>query len=386
MNLKEISFFKQFSCMMGSCPNTCCKGWRVVFDDETYGRYLREPGKNGRLLRRSIQKIDEEVYFRASLKRCTFLEKEGTCNLQRTIGTDYMPLVCRVYPRFYQHYGAFAEESLFLSCPRAAELFLEHLDELYYVPSGRQVSYERWGTNEDRTYLNWLLELREELISWIWDERYSRAQIMAGMGRLAQELQRDFIAGKPMPDILEIMQKHKNDGVLEIHATITDQMLTNGFYHRRLKQISPGLYSLCRFYFKRFDGLTLEQADARARELRAQLHRENPSLDHVLRGYLVYDLLASFLEVYEDYSFVKKIAGGMIHTHMLELFLALYVEQKKTLPNRRASHTSYDLPQDTLALLISIYERRGRHNSEVFQGMYERFYPVLDEANCFPAP
>ena len=98
--LYEISFFQQFSCKINDCPNTCCKGWRVIFDEETYKRYLTEPGKNGIRLRSSIKKINGEVYFRTSLKQCTFYEKEGTCNLQRTIGTDYMPKVCRMYPRF----------------------------------------------------------------------------------------------------------------------------------------------------------------------------------------------------------------------------------------------------------------------------------------------
>ena len=129
--LYEISFFNQFSCTMKDCPNTCCRGWRVIFDEETVKRYLTEPGINGIRLRSSIEKVNGEVYFRTSLKQCTFYEKEGTCNLQRTLGTDYMPLVCRRYPRFYQHYGSFTEEALFLSCPEAARLFIEHVDELY---------------------------------------------------------------------------------------------------------------------------------------------------------------------------------------------------------------------------------------------------------------
>ena len=72
-----------------------------------------------------------------------------------------------------------------------------------------------------------------------------------------------------------------------------------------------------------------------------------------------------FLEVYEDYSFVKKLAGGIIHVHMLELFLALYYEKTNS------------LTQEELAVLISVYERRGRHNEDVLEGMYEKFYPVL---------
>ena len=72
-----------------------------------------------------------------------------------------------------------------------------------------------------------------------------------------------------------------------------------------------------------------------------------------------------FLEVYEDYSFVKKLAGGIMHMHMFELFLALYYE-----------HTNR-LTDEELALLLSVYERRGRHNEDVSEGMYEKLYPAL---------
>ena len=375
IQLNEISFFKKFSCTIKNCPNTCCKGWRVVFDEETYQRYLAEIGKNGWRLRSSIKKMDEEVYFRTSLKQCTFYEKEGTCNLQRTLGTDYMPEVCRRYPRFRQHYGSFAEESLFLSCPEAARLFLEHLDELHYVPSERQITYERWGTNDDELYLRWLCELREEMIAALWDENRSRTQILGQLVAAMKEVQHRCISGGELPDVKElikkevveheIMHEHKPEEGLFISAQVTDRMLTNGFYHRRLKIISPRLYQLCRLYFKTFDRLTPEQADRRACELRSRLHAENPALDRVLRGYVVYYLQMVFLEVYEDYSFVKKLAGGIMHMHMFELFLALYYE-----------HTNR-LTDEELALLLSVYERRGRHNEDVSEGMYEKLYPAL---------
>ena len=54
-----------------------------------------------------------------------------------------------------------------------------------------------------------------------------------------------------------------------------------------------------------------------------------------------------------------------MHVHMLELFLALYNEKNKSLTG------------EELALLLSVYERRGRHNEEVADGMYEKRYPVL---------
>lgn len=389
MILNEISFFRQFSCVIKDCPNTCCKGWRVIFDEDTYRRYLAEPGKNGIRLRSSIKKINEEVYFRTSLKQCTFYEKEGTCNLQRTMGTDYMPLVCRQYPRFYQHYGPFAEETLFLSCPEAARLFLEHLDALYFIESDREISYERWGTNDDESYLRWLCELRTAMIEAVWDETRSREQIFGGLMAAMKELQKLCIEGKELPSADDIMQRNKETHGLHISAQVTDQMLTNGFYHVRLKKISPKLYELCRYYFRSFDRLTADQAEQRAGELYRMLHKANPQLEHVLRGYMVYYLQMVFLEVYEDYSFVRKLAGGIMHVHMLELFLALACEMRANGTKcRRFPGTGsrsavcgegqgYRFCKEELACLISIYDRRGRHNDDVAEGMYEKLYPIL---------
>ena len=384
-DLYEISFFKQFSCAIKDCPNTCCKGWRVIFDEETYQRYLAEPGANGIRLRSSIKKINEEVYFRTSLKRCTFYEKEGTCNLQRTLGTDYMPLVCRQYPRFYQHYGPFAEETLFLSCPEAARLFIEHIDELVFIKSDREITYERWGTNDDKAYLRWLCELRKAIIEAVWDEEKTREQVFARLSAAMKEIQDLCIHGIELPAVNDIMQKHNDEGELHISAQVTDQMITNGFYHSRLKKISPKLYELCRYYFRIFDRLTAGQADARAGELRKNLHAGNPRIEHILRGYFVYYLQMVFLEVYEDYSFVKKLAGGIMHVHMLELFLALACERnvkkyKKAGLSSGKQHgeflgdgSLYRFSDDELAYLISIYDRRGRHNEDVAEGMYEKY-------------
>lgn len=361
----EISFYKEFSCAGGACPNTCCKGWRIVFDEGTYHRYLNEPGKTGRRLRSAIKKTDGDVYFRDSLRRCRFYEKSGLCNLQRTVGTDYMPEVCRIFPRFRQHYGPFAEETLFLSCPVAARLFLGHLDELVFVESARAVDYERWGTNEDEAYLGWLRELREEIIGRLWDGKRSRGEIFGQLTAAMRDVQQRCIDGKELPPAAELMWAHMDAPELFIDAATTDRLMTGGFYHSRLKQVSPTLYTLCRKYFKTFDRLGVLQADARAKELRDALREKQPRVEHVLRGYMVYYIQMVFLEVYEDYSFVKKLACGMMHVHMLELFLALYAGQTKSLTD------------DELALLMSVYERRGRHNGEIAESMYECLYPTL---------
>ncbi len=368
----EMSFKKEFACMMGDCPNTCCKGWRISFDEETYQRYLAARGRNGLRLRSSIQKKDGEVCFRTSLKSCTFYEKSGLCNLQRTLGTEYMPLICRKYPRFWQNYGAFAEEALFLSCPQAARLFLSHLDTLYYVQTGRFADYERWGTNDDGAYLEWLRGLREQMLFMLSDQTQPLMQVLARLNLIMHDVQEQLLRGGDLPDLTKIMHTHKDCRSLRIDVCITDRMMTGGFYHSRLRQVSPRLYHLCRRYFKQFDRLTVTQAQERADVLRSRLYEEYPWMDAVMRGYVSYHLQMCFLEVYEDYSFVRKIGMGIMHMHMLELLTAIDADEKKS------------LTQETLAVLISVYERRGRHNADVAAGMYESLYPALEPKTFSP--
>ena len=78
-----------------------------------------------------------------------------------------------------------------------------------------------------------------------------------------------------------------------------------------------------------------------------------------------------------------------MHVHILELFLALSCEQKMTEQKKGRSRLVEQwkddadkkplqpISNDDLAYLISVYERRGRHNEDVSQGMYEKLYPAL---------
>lgn len=368
----EMSFKREFVCAMGDCPNTCCKGWRILFDEETYQRYLAERGKNGLRLRSSIKKMDGEVCFRTSLKSCTFYEKSGLCNLQRTIGTAYMPLICRKYPRFWQNYGAFAEEGLFLSCPQAARLFLAREDAADYVKTDRTADYERWGTNDDGAYLEWLCTLREQMLLLLSEQTQPLMQVLARLNLIMHDVQEQLLHGGELPDITKIMHTHKDCEPLRIDACITDRMMTGGFYHSRLKRVSPHLYRLCRMYFRRFDRLTEAQAQEQADALRRQLYTAYPWMEFVMRRYVAYHIRMCFLEVYEDYSFVRKLGTGIMHVHILELLTAIYADAKKS------------LTPETLAVLISVYERRGRHNADVSAGMYESLYPALDTRTSFP--
>lgn len=38
------NYYKEFSCIAGACPDTCCAGWQIVIDDKTLKKYQHFKG------------------------------------------------------------------------------------------------------------------------------------------------------------------------------------------------------------------------------------------------------------------------------------------------------------------------------------------------------
>lgn len=392
MEVHEISFYSQFHCTMSDCPATCCRGWQIVFDDDTYAKYMREPGLAGLRLRSGITRRNGMTMFRHRRGKCPFLTKERTCGVQISLGEDYMPDVCRIFPRQRVNYGAFAEETLFLACPEVARLFLHNLDKLCFHTVEKAIGYGRLGTNDDPDFLQELVSLRGQLVTQIADTRIPRANLYAGLLTYADRLQQYYIQNPQLALTRKDKSAQTNEDIVlpgdtigpnravppsliecirdaqpyfHISAEMLDRMMTGGFYHVFLKATSPFLYRLCRMYFKEFDQLTPAQAEARTEELMAGLTNTMPETEQLLRGHLIYYILLEFLTTYENYSFLRVIATGIMHTHFLELLLALYYEK------------NHSLTENEIIQIIAVYDRRGRHCAEVEAGMYDVIAPYL---------
>ena len=51
MKIYTPSYYARFRCLAGDCRDTCCRGWEIDIDPESYARYLAQPGKIGDRLR-----------------------------------------------------------------------------------------------------------------------------------------------------------------------------------------------------------------------------------------------------------------------------------------------------------------------------------------------
>ncbi len=118
-------YYKEFTCVGGACPDTCCAQWEVVVDDDTAARYAVVPGDLGRRLRAALT-LDEDGdrILRFPQGRCPLLTEDSLCSVQKALGHEALCRTCREFPRLCQDYTVFREHSLSLSCPEAARLIL----------------------------------------------------------------------------------------------------------------------------------------------------------------------------------------------------------------------------------------------------------------------
>ncbi|MDE7429894.1 MAG: hypothetical protein K2N00_11655, partial [Lachnospiraceae bacterium] len=119
----------------------------------------------------------------------------------------------------------------------------------------------------------------------------------------------------------------------------------------RLRTISPLLYQLCRKYIRKFGRQSKRNPGAADRKLAAlqkSLNEKMPDLENILNKYYEYYLLTNFLDIYEDYSFSKHLLFGIVKTHLLRLFIALYAEDRE------------DINADEIATVMAVFERRAQ--------------------------
>lgn len=124
---RRPDYYAQFHCLGGACPDTCCRDWSVVPDEEALAGYAAAPSPlRERIAQSLVTGEDGDVCFRLDERgMCALLTADGLCAIQRDWGEEHLCAHCAAYPRFIEEYGCLTESSLAISCPEAARLLRE---------------------------------------------------------------------------------------------------------------------------------------------------------------------------------------------------------------------------------------------------------------------
>jgi lysine-N-methylase len=226
MNDKSVNtlipeYMKQFTCIGAACEDTCCSGWRVDIDEETYKKYKKvkhyemKDSLNKNIIRnRSNPTKSNVAKMKMERLKCSFLSDEGWCNIQLKLGEDYLCNTCTVYPRSVNNVNGVIERSLTVSCPEAARLILLNKNGISFeqgeedVPSRDLTNRTIHSNSEDITSWKDLFnEYRYISILILQERKYTLEERLLILGLLYNELE-ECVVSNNINDIPNILGKY----------------------------------------------------------------------------------------------------------------------------------------------------------------------------------
>ena len=134
------AYLEKFSCLGPTCPDTCCYGWQVPVEHESYLKLMRlqdDPLKPlvKQALVRGPGKPGSDNFGMLKLgatreQPCALLSESGLCQLHATHGETMLPDVCSSYPRASKAVDGVMDQFASPSCPEVARLLVEDVDAL----------------------------------------------------------------------------------------------------------------------------------------------------------------------------------------------------------------------------------------------------------------
>lgn len=115
----QPDYYKNFTCIGSACEDTCCAGWSISIDSKSKEKYKKNPSSKINLK----AGIDGDSFKRVN-NACHFLTEDKLCQIQLTLGEEYLTETCASYPREFKQVGNVIEIAATVSCPEAARLVL----------------------------------------------------------------------------------------------------------------------------------------------------------------------------------------------------------------------------------------------------------------------
>lgn len=138
MKVLKPFYYDDFKCISNNCIDSCCIGWQINIDENTYKKYKKVKGVFGKELNNSINRVrvknNRLDYGKMKLKdkRCSMLNEDNLCNVYINLGESYLCNTCKVYPRDINKYGEIYERNLNMSCPEVARYFIKSVANFYF--------------------------------------------------------------------------------------------------------------------------------------------------------------------------------------------------------------------------------------------------------------
>ncbi|WP_196048956.1 flagellin lysine-N-methylase [Clostridium saudiense] len=335
MKIRVPEYFKDFKCISSECEDTCCAGWGIVIDDETYKKYQKVEGPFGERLRNEIVHDAGENIFVLRGNNCPFLDEKNLCDIYKNVGEDALCYTCKQYPRYTEEFGSLREVGISLSCPEAARIILRNSKKATFELDENDEEVNSYNDINAKLYLE-LIQCRKIILDIIQDREIDlnvRASIVL---YFTKEIQ-DKIDENDISDIRFIREKYLDRNFVKDVITTLEKYNNkeNYKYHnmkeyfnvfKRLKHITPndplGLDDAIRYFWQSEDDkeVYLSKHKAFNKYYKEKIYK----FEHIL----VYFIFRYFMKAVFDYDVSAKIKTAIVSYLMIkELCIVRFTEE-----------------------------------------------------------
>ena len=103
IKLRQPKLGDSFACIGQKCKMTCCKGWKVGLNKQSYDLYRQSPAIRGNVVKASkVVSRNKDSYGEMKLKAdgsCSMLDEKGLCEVYKQLGETALSKTCNTFPR-----------------------------------------------------------------------------------------------------------------------------------------------------------------------------------------------------------------------------------------------------------------------------------------------
>lgn len=379
MKVRTPDYFDEFQCIADKCEDTCCAGWGIVIDNESYTKYLSIEGKFGEELRSKIINEEGENLFLLNGDRCSFLNETNLCDIYKELGSDGLCYTCRQYPRYLEEFGNLREIGISLSCPEAARIILRRKDKVEFKLTENNEEINSYNDINPNMYIN-LMQCRKIVFNILQDReiylKYRCALILNFINEVQERIDNNDINSiKDIKEkyinsehIYEVISSFKNFNNKLEEKYLNIYKVINTFID--LKHIKPndilGLENSLRYFWQNEEDVNIYSS------LHIDFNKYYIENEYKFEQIIVYYIYRYFMKSVFDYDVLAKVKFALISFIIIkELSVIRYFENKEFLDEDIVdiAHTySKDIEhlEENVEVLQELFETNSEFTIENF--------------------
>jgi lysine-N-methylase len=347
-----MEFYDAFSCIADQCSFTCCEGWKVEVDPDTYNRWNNKEHSSNVLSKKvRIKKHGKETSYYIKMNtdmRCPYLNEKGLCNIVIKFGEDYLSKTCKIFPRHENSFRDLTEYSLSCACPEVVDIINRRDEKIKF-------SYD--GSNELWDSVPMEYHIRKVMIAIMQNSVFSFKDRLLLVFHMLLSLKKELIITK------EMIFKYQDEKVLLSFLSIwSDIEINNNHSYQEKKELFIDIvqnYKEVKNFSNYLKDISFVAEDLDTKSIRTQWN-------NFKIAFLQYEKLM-------ENCFVSKIFTNCINEDMDEMIMSfqLLVTEYVMVEYSSFLHANQEINYSIIRDYIVIYTRIIEYNADGIKEFWE---------------